>query len=77
KPLPLTNPQQRMMAGYDKPETRSDNSDKFVMTHRIVDEETYLASLQRQRQRQHDEVNDNDNRERNALKPGKNVNRPR
>ncbi|EDQ2394371.1 relaxase/mobilization nuclease domain-containing protein [Salmonella enterica subsp. enterica] len=77
KPLPLTDPQQRIMAGYDKPETRSDNTDKFVITHRIVDEETYLASLQRQRQRQHDEVNDNDNRERNALKPGKNTPRPR
>ncbi|EOV0239551.1 TraI/MobA(P) family conjugative relaxase [Salmonella enterica] len=80
KPLPLTDPQQRIMAGYDKPETRSDNTDKFVMTHRIVDEETYLASLQRQRQRQHDEVNDNDNRERNEpghLKPGKNTPRPR
>lgn len=80
KPLPLTDPQQRIMAGYDKPETRTDNTDKFVMTHRIVDEETYLASLQRQRQRQHDEVNDNDNRERNEpghLKPGKNTPRPR
>ncbi|EEP9823303.1 hypothetical protein HCP56_005052, partial [Salmonella enterica subsp. diarizonae] len=66
------------MAGYDKPETRSDNSDKFVMTHRIVDEATYLASLQRKRQRQHGEVNDN--RERNEpvhLKPGKNTPRPR
>ncbi|EGZ8610207.1 TPA: TraI/MobA(P) family conjugative relaxase [Salmonella enterica subsp. enterica serovar Muenchen] len=78
KPLPLTDPQQRMMAGYDKPETRSDNSDKFVMTHRIVDEATYLASLQRKRQRQHGEVNDN--RERNEpvhLKSGKNTPRPR
>lgn len=78
KPLPLTDPQQRIMAGYDKPETRSDNSDKFVMTHRIVDEATYLASLQRQRQRQHDEVNDNRScNEPVHLKPGKNTLRPR
>ncbi|EJH2108969.1 hypothetical protein NCW37_004757 [Salmonella enterica] len=37
----LTDPQQRVMAGYDKPET---HPDRPVMTHRIVDEETYLAS---------------------------------
>lgn len=76
KPLPLTDPQQRMMTGYDKPATSSDNSDKFVMTHRIVDEDTYLASLQRQRQ--YDEVNDSCERnETGHLKPGKNTPRPR
>ncbi|WPM86264.1 hypothetical protein QNH14_23730 (plasmid) [Apirhabdus apintestini] len=53
------------MAGYDKPEVRDD---KFVATHRIVDEETYLASLER------NEVNDN--RERHDLKPKKNTYRP-
>lgn len=66
KNLPLTEPRQRVMAGYDKPEVR-DN--KFVATHRIVDEETYLASLER------NEVNDN--RERHDLKHKKNTYRPR
>ena len=66
KILPLTEPQQRVMAGYDKAEVRDD---AFVATHRIVDEETYLASLER------NEVNDN--RERHDLKHKKNTYRPR
>lgn len=66
KPLALTNPQQRVMAGYDKPEVRDD---KFVATHSIVDEETYLPSLER------NEVNDT--RERHDLKHKKNTYRPR
>jgi hypothetical protein len=66
KPLTLTDPQQCVIAGYDKPEIRDD---KFVATHRIVDEETYLASLER------NEVNGN--RERHDLKHKKNTYRPR
>ncbi|EKI4966789.1 relaxase/mobilization nuclease domain-containing protein [Salmonella enterica] len=68
KTLPLTDPRQRIMAGYDKP-APAPRADKLVMTHRIMDEETYLASLQRQEA--------NDNRERNDLKPKKNTPRPR
>lgn len=66
KPLLLTDPQQRVMAGYDKPERQSD---KPVMTHRIVDEKTYLASRQGART--------TDDREIDELKPGKNTYRPR
>ncbi|EJM7684749.1 relaxase/mobilization nuclease domain-containing protein [Salmonella enterica] len=66
KPLPLTDPRQRVMAGYDKPET---HSDRPVMTHRIVDEETYLASRQG--------VRAVDDRETDELKPEKNTHRLR
>ncbi|EME9612076.1 relaxase/mobilization nuclease domain-containing protein [Salmonella enterica] len=65
KPLPLTDPQQRIMAGYDKPET---HSDRPVMTHRIVDEETYQASLK------HEDAAATD--DRNKPEPGKNTYRP-
>ncbi|EBD3901240.1 mobilization protein MobA [Salmonella enterica] len=68
KRLPLTDPRQRIMAGYEK-SAPAPRTDKLVMTHRIMDEETYLASLQRQEA--------NDNRERNDLKPKKNTPRPR
>ncbi|EIQ5885634.1 mobilization protein MobA, partial [Salmonella enterica] len=66
KPLPLTDPRQRVMAGYDKPET---HSDRPVMTHRIVDEKTYLASRQG--------VSAVDDRETDELKPEKNTHRLR
>lgn len=44
-PLPLTDPQQRVKAGYERPEP---SSEQPVFTHRIMDEETYLASLKRE-----------------------------
>lgn len=66
KILPLTEPRQRVMAGYDKAEVRDD---AFVATHRIVDEETYLASLERNEAR--------GTRESHDLKSKKNTYRPR
>lgn len=66
KPMPLIDTRQRVMAGYDKSEVRDD---KFVVTHRIVDEEIYLTSRQR------DDVNEN--RERHDLKTKRNTHRPR
>lgn len=61
-PLPLTDPQQRVMAGYA-------HSDRPVMTHRIVDEKTYLLSRQG--------ATAGDDREIDELKPGKNTHRLR
>lgn len=54
------------MAGYEKPET---HPDRPVMTHRIVDEETYLASRQ--------VAKTGDEREIDGLKPRKNTHRLR
>ena len=65
RPLPLTDPRQRIMAGYDNP---APQSDRPVMTHRIMDEETYQASLKRE------DVAASD--DRNKPEPGKNTNRP-
>ncbi|EAB6598837.1 mobilization protein MobA [Salmonella enterica subsp. enterica] len=65
RPLPLTDPRQRIMAGYDNP---APQSHRPVMTHRIMDEETYQASLKRE------DVTASD--DRNKPEPGKNTNRP-
>ncbi|EKP4872424.1 mobilization protein MobA, partial [Salmonella enterica] len=64
-PLPLTDPQQRVRAGYERPESRTEQP---VFTHRIMDEETYLASLKRE------DVSASD--DRNKPEPGKNTYRP-
>ncbi|EHT8976745.1 mobilization protein MobA, partial [Salmonella enterica] len=64
-PLPLTDPQQRVKAGYERPEP---SSEQPVFTHRIMDEETYLASLKREDAAATDD--------RNKPEPGKNTYRP-
>ncbi|ELU7625907.1 relaxase/mobilization nuclease domain-containing protein [Salmonella enterica] len=64
-PLPLTDPQQRVRAGYERPES---SSEQPVFTHRIMDEETYLASLKREDAAATDD--------RNKPEPGKNTYRP-
>lgn len=64
-PLPLTDPQQRVKAGYERPEP---SSEQPVFTHRIMDEETYLASLKREDAAATDD--------RNKPEPGNNTYRP-
>ncbi|EDN6747751.1 mobilization protein MobA, partial [Salmonella enterica] len=64
-PLPLTDPQQRVRAGYERPES---SAEQPVFTHRIMDEETYLASLKREDAAASDD--------RNKPEPGKNTYRP-